>query len=218
MALPFLPYIVVGLVHLVAIVAGADGVVAATKPLLMPVLLLTLILALPAPARRGGTALWGGLGILFGWLGDVFLMDAGIGFVIGLGFFLLGHVAYIVLFVRRQRLRRPRWWSAVYGLWFVALLVVLAPHAGALLVPLALYGLSLAVLGITASACSPWVSAGAACFVVSDSLLGLDRFLPGFALPESDFAIMLTYILAQGLICAGAVRRERAAVLVAAPA
>ncbi|MFF2052372.1 lysoplasmalogenase [Leifsonia sp. NPDC058194] len=218
MALPFLPYTVVGIVHLIAIVAGADGVVAATKPLLMPVLLVTLIVALPPAARRGGTALWGGLGILFGWLGDVFLMDAGIGFVIGLGFFLLGHIAYIVLFVRRLRLGRPRWWSAVYALWFAALLVVLAPHAGALLVPLALYGLSLAVLGVTASACSPWIVAGAACFVVSDSLLGLDRFLPGFALPQADLAIMLTYIAAQGLICWGAVRRERAAALLPAVA
>ena len=212
MALPFLPYIVVGITHLVAILAGADAVVAVTKPLLMPALLLALLLALPA--RRGETVVLASLGILFGWLGDLSLMDAGPGFVVGLAFFLLGHVAYIVLFARRMRLRRPRWWSAVYVLWFAGLLAVLAPHAGALLVPLALYGGALAVLGITGSACSPWIASGAALFVVSDSLLGLDRFLPGFALPQADFAIMLTYVAAQGLICWGVVRRARAVVAV----
>ncbi|WP_348787235.1 lysoplasmalogenase [Leifsonia sp. NPDC080035] len=208
MALPFLPYIVVGIVHLIAVLAGADALVALTKPLLMPALLLALLLALPV--RRGETALLAGLGILFGWLGDLSLMDVGPGFVIGLAFFLLGHLAYIVLFWRRLRVRRPRWWSAVYVLWYAGLLAVLAPHAGGMLVPLALYGLTLAVLGITASACSPWIATGAALFVVSDSLLGLDRFLPGFALTQADAAIMLTYILAQGIICWGVVRRARA--------
>ncbi|MFJ3391910.1 lysoplasmalogenase [Leifsonia aquatica] len=216
MALPFLPYVAVGIVHLVAIAVGADGAVAATKPLLMPALLFALLLALPPAARRSGTALWAGLGILFGWLGDVSLMDAGIGFLIGLGFFLLGHIAYIALFVRRMRAGRPRWWSAVYAVWFVALLVVLAPHAGALLVPLAVYGLSLAVLGVAGSACSRWIAAGSACFVVSDSLLGLDRFLPGFSMPQVDLAIMVTYIAAQGLIAFGVVRRARSAALVPA--
>ncbi|CAM5275595.1 lysoplasmalogenase [Leifsonia shinshuensis] len=212
MALPFLPYIVVGILHLAAVLAGADTVVALTKPLLMPALLLALLLAVPA--RRGETVVLAALGILFGWLGDLALMNTGAGFVIGLGFFLLGHVAYIVLFVRRMRLRRPRWWSAGYLLWFAALLTVLAPHAGGLLIPLALYGAALAVLGITGSGCSSWIAVGAALFVVSDSLLGLHRFLPGFALPQADFAIMLTYIAAQGLICWGVVRRVRAAAAV----
>ncbi|MCI0158637.1 lysoplasmalogenase [Leifsonia shinshuensis] len=213
MALPFLPYIVVGITHLVAILTGADTVVAVTKPLLMPALLLALLLSLPS--RRGETVVLASLGILFGWLGDLSLMDLGPGFVVGLAFFLLGHVAYIVLFVRRMRSRRlPRWWSAAYVPWFAGLLAVLAPHAGALLVPLALYGLALAVLGITGSACSPWIASGAALFVVSDSLLGLDRFLPGFALPQVDLAIMLTYIAAQGLICWGVVRQARATAVV----
>ena len=203
MVVPFLPYIVVGITHLVAILAGADAVVAVTKPLLMPALLLALLLALPS--RRGETVVLASLGILFGWLGDLSLMDVGPGFVVGLAFFLLGHVAYIVLFVRRLRVRRlPRWWSAVYVPWFAGLLAVLAPHAGGLLVPLALYGLALAVLGIT----------GPALLAFSYSLLGLDRLLPSFAMPQVDFAIMLTYIAAQGLICWGVVRQSRAVVAV----
>lgn len=203
----FVPYGVVGVVHLVAVAIGAGVLVDVTKPLLMPVLLVCLLWALPV--RRGEVALLGSLAVLFGWLGDLSLMDAGPGFVIGLGFFLLGHLAYVVLFWRRMRFRRPRWWSVVYLVWFAALLAVLAPHAGALLVPLAAYGLALAALGASGSACNAWIVVGAGCFVVSDSLLGLDRFLPGFALWQTDFLIMLTYIAAQGLICFGIARRTR---------
>lgn len=207
MASRFVPYIVVSVVHLVCVLAGAATLVAVTKPLLMPVLLVCLLWALPV--RRGEVALLGSLAVLFGWLGDVSLMDAGPGFVIGLGFFLLGHLAYVVLFWRRMRFRRPPWWSVVYLAWFAALLAVLAPHAGALLAPLAAYGLALVALGASGSACNRWISVGAACFVVSDSLLGLDRFLPGFALWQIDFLIMLSYLAAQGLICVGIVRAAR---------
>jgi len=217
----FVPYIVVGVLHLLSVLLsgvlpGAELLVAITKPLLMPVLLVCLLWALPA--RRGEVAVLGSLAVLFGWLGDVSLMNVGPGFVIGLGFFLLGHLAYVVLFWRRMRVRRPPWWVAVYLLWFAALLGVLAPHAGALLVPLAAYGLALVALGASGAACNSWIAVGSACFVASDSLLGLDRFLPGFALWQVDALIMLTYIVAQGLICFGIVRRMRAAVPAAAPA
>jgi uncharacterized membrane protein YhhN len=214
--LPFLPYIVVGAVHVLALAAGLDPLATATKPLLMPVLLAGLLVALPV--RRGETVVLASAGILLGWLGDMFLMLPGPGFVIGLGFFLLGHVAYVVLFARRLRRGRPRWWSAVYVAWFAALLTVLAPHAGVLLVPLIAYGLALVALGVTGSACGGWIVAGSVCFVASDTLLGLDRFLPGFGFPGLDAAIMVTYLAAQGLIAWGVVREARARVPEAAPA
>lgn len=208
--LPFLPYIVVGILHVVSLIAGAEPVSTLTKPLLMPALLLAFLWLLPR--RRGEVALFGSLAILFGWLGDLALMDAGGGFVIGLGCFLLGHLAYIVLFWRRMRIRvRPRWWSAVYLVWWVALVGILAPHAGALLGPLALYGLVLGALAISGSACNRWIAIGSASFLVSDSLLGLHKFLPGFDFWLVDALIMLTYLAAQGLIVCGILDRLRTA-------
>ena len=38
-----------------------------------------------------------------------------------------------------------------------------------------------------------------------DTLLGLNKFLPGFELWQVDFLIMLSYIAAQGLIALGVV-------------
>ena len=72
---PFGPYVLVGLVHLVALAVAADALSSATKVLLMPALLLALLVGLPAP--RSAIALWGGLGILFSWVGDVLLSSPG---------------------------------------------------------------------------------------------------------------------------------------------
>ncbi|MFF1877597.1 lysoplasmalogenase [Leifsonia sp. NPDC058230] len=210
MALPFLPYTVVGILHLLALFFGSEAVSTITKPLLMPALLLALLWALPR--RRGEVALLGSLAIVSGWLGDLSLMDAGIGFLIGLAFFLLGHLAYLVLFWRRMRIRRrPQWWAAIYLVWWVALIGILAPHAGPLLAPLAVYGLVLGALAVSGSACNRWIAIGSASFLVSDSLLGFDRFLPGFALWQVDFLIMLTYLAGQGLMVWGIVRHVRSA-------
>jgi uncharacterized membrane protein YhhN len=208
--LPFLPYIVVGALHLVSLFVGAEPVTTLTKPLLMPALLLAFLVLLPR--RRGEVAVLGSLAILFGWLGDLALMEPGAGFLIGLGCFLVGHLTYIVLFWRRMRFRaRPRWWSAVYLVWWVALVGILAPHAGALLAPLALYGLVLGALAVTGSACNRWIAIGSASFLISDTLLGLHKFLPGFGFWPIDALIMLTYLAAQGLIVWGILGRMRTA-------
>lgn len=201
----FTPYVLVGVVHLAALLADATSLSTFTKPLLMPLLLAGLLFALPR--WRSEVALLGSLGILFSWLGDTSLMYSGdLGFLLGLGFFLLAHVAYLVLFLRRLRKRRLRAIVAVYALWWVALVVALAPFTGSLLVPVALYGVVLGAMAAFALSCNRFVAVGGALFVASDTLLGLNKFLPGFELWQVDFLIMLAYIAAQGLIALGLVR------------
>lgn len=206
------PYALLTIVHLTAIALGAGGVVAATKPLLMPALLLGLVLGLPV--RRSRLLLWGALALVFSWLGDVLLQNPGdIGFLLGMGAFGLAHVAYLALYLWPLRTRRVPWWGILLGvLWWAGMVGLLAPHLGGLLVPVALYGLVLGAAAVCALATRPIVAVGAVVFLVSDTLLALDRFLPGFAFPATDVAIMLTYCLGQGLIIAGviAVARQQA--------
>ena len=201
----FVPYLIVSVVHLVALAIDADQVSTFTKPLLMPLLLAAFLFSLPR--IRSELALLGSLGILFSWAGDVTLASPGdLGFLVGLGFFLLAHVAYIVLFLRKLRMRRLRPVALVYLAWWVVLVVVLAPHLGSLLVPVAVYGLVLGAMGAIGLSCNRWIAIGGALFVVSDTLLGLNRFLPGFDLWQVDTTIMLTYLVAQGFIAFGAIR------------
>ena len=201
----FVPYLLVSAIHLVALAIDATQVSTFTKPLLMPLLLAAFLFSLSR--IRSELALLGSLGILFSWAGDVTLASPGdLGFLVGLGFFLLAHVASIVLFLRKLRMRRLRPVALVYLAWWVALVVVLAPHLGSLLVPVAVYGLVLGAMGAIGLSCNRWIAIGGALFVVSDTLLGLNRFLPGFELGQVDTAIMLTYLAAQGLIAFGAIR------------
>lgn len=200
----FLPYVIIGVVHLVALFCADSTLATFTKPLLMPLLLVGFLFALPR--WRSEVALLGGLGILFSWLGDTSLLNSSeIGFLMGLGFFLLAHVAYLVLFLHRLRMRRLRVSAAVYAVWWVALLIVLAPSIGNLLGPVAVYGLVLGAMAAVALSGNAWLALGGALFVVSDSLLGLHKFMPGFEPWQVDFLVMLSYIAAQALIALGVV-------------
>ena len=201
----FAPYGIVGIVHVVALAIHAQTLAAFTKPLLMPLLLAGLLFALPR--WRSEVALLGSLAILFSWAGDVGIASPGdLSFLVALGFFLLAHVVYIVLFLRRLRKRRVPLWSLVYVLWWIALVVILAPHTGPLLIPVAVYGLVLGGMGAIALSCNRLIAVGGVLFVVSDTLLGLNKFLPGFSFSQVDSLIMLSYILAQGFIVLGLVR------------
>jgi uncharacterized membrane protein YhhN len=203
-AVPFLPFLLVALVHLYSLLVSADGVGTFTKPLLMPVLLIGVLFALPR--RRSRVGLLMTVALVFSWLGDVSLLGSGTGgFLTGLAFFLLAHVAYLVLFAgpRSRRRLHPR--MLAYFVWWVALVLVLTPHLGVLLVPVAVYGLVLGAMAASALGCGRWIAVGAALFLISDTVLGLNRFFPGFALPEVDFVIMLTYLSGQALIAWGVV-------------
>ncbi len=91
----------------------------------------------------------------------------------------------------------------------VAFLALLQPHLGGLLVPVALYGLVLGVMAAIAGGLGGLIAVGGALFVVSDSVLALGRFLPGYEFAAHDLVVMSTYLAAQGLIALGVVRVHR---------
>lgn len=201
----FAPYILVSVVYLVAQYLGHDEVTDFVKPLLMPVLLVGVLFAVPRV--RSELAILVTLALVLSWLGDVTLGSVGeIWFLVGLGFFLLAHVAYLVLFTRRLKQAPIHTWALAYLVWWVALVAILWPHLGNLLVPVAVYGLVLGLMGAVALSCNRWIAVGGALFVVSDTLLGVNRFHPDFEWPLVHVVIMLTYLAAQGLIAYGAIR------------
>lgn len=218
---PFVPYAAVGLLHLVALAVGAELLATFTKPILMPLLFVALSWALrratDRPAR-GELAVFASIGILFSWAGDVLLgAPLSSGFLLGLGSFFCAHLSYLLLFLRPLRRRRLPWAALLLLPWWVLLLIVLAPHLGALIVPVAIYGLVLGAVAAAALACNRWVAVGALLFLASDTLLALKQFLPDFGFWQADFLIMLLYIAGQGLISYGVVRAARPSAPVVVP-
>ena len=210
-------YFSVAIVHLAMIVAGADEAARVSKLLLMPALAVGVVLML-WPLR--GSAAWLLLvAIVLSWGGDTSLTIEGEWwFIAGLGLFLLAHLAYIALFLRLPSTgRRFAPWSLVYAAWYLAFLALLGPHLGGLVLPVAVYGAVLGTMAALASGCGGVIAAGAALFVVSDSVLALGRFLPGYEFAAHDLTVMASYLAAQGLIAVGVVWSIRAGRLAPAP-
>jgi uncharacterized membrane protein YhhN len=202
--LSFVPYAAVGVAHLAGLFFGIVPLEQATKPFLMPALLIGFLVTIPV--RAGAVALIGSIGFLLSWAGDVLLASPGnIGFLLGLASFLLSHVVFTVLFLRYTRVRRMPWLAVLIAVWWVGLTVLLAPSIGALLAPVVVYGLVLGFYFATSLGCNRYLSLGAFLVLVSDSILAFKLFLPGFSLWEHDFVIMLPYIVGQALVAIGLV-------------
>ena len=205
----FAPFIALSVIHIAFIAFGVNDMVAATKPLLMPMLLLGFLSAVPMANRLLAGLVVGG--IVFSWAGDVLLQSPGdMGFLIGLGAFLIAHIFYIAAFLKLGT-GKVKIWVWAYLAWYGALLALLVPSLGALVIPVVIYGAVLGTMAITSTRVNAIVGWGGLLFLASDTVLALDRFMPGFALPASDVVIMTTYLLGEGLIAYGVVRALRQA-------
>lgn len=205
----FLPFLLVGATHLVGLFAGVSPLSSATKALLMPALLLAVLLCLPL--RRVAVVVPTALAIGFSWGGDILIASpSDAAFLFGLGFFFLAHTAYLVLFLGPLRVQPMPGTVGVLVVWWGALLLILQPSIGGLLVPLGAYGFILAASTAASFGTTRTIAAGALLFLASDTLLALKLFLPAFSLWESDFIIMLLYVAGQGLIGLGIVQRAAA--------
>lgn len=150
--------------------------------------------------------------LFFSWLGDTLprFLTGDTAFLTLVGMFLIAQIVYIVAFWpsrRRSVAARPLgpvWLLPYLGL-FALLLVLCAPHAGTLLVPVVLYGVALMTMAVLATGLGVLAGIGGAVFFVSDGLIAV-RSLAGISLPAHDFLIMSTYIAAQILIVLAVVR------------
>jgi uncharacterized membrane protein YhhN len=202
--LSFAPYAVIVALHLGAKTVGWTDLDHWTKPLLMPALAIPVVLL----GRRGRIAPLAALlgGVLLSWLGDVTVENL----PVGLGFFLLAHVAYLLAFGWAYPRRMPRW-TLVYAAWWVLFLVLLWPSLGGLAIPVAIYGLALGGMAAVAARGGALPAVGGALFVASDTLLAVRLFTPLLQDRASDVIIMALYVAAQALLVIGLLRGRRRA-------
>jgi uncharacterized membrane protein YhhN len=217
----FILFGVAATVHILGNLLNLPLLQLTTKPLLMPLLAAALIAAGNMQSQHKKILL---AGIIFSWLGDVLLMFdyKGSGYFIGgLASFLCAHMMYIVYFLKARGpqpslLTTKPWLIVAVLAYTIGLLVLLYPVLGAMRLPVLLYaGVIAAMLlcSIHAFTRLPLRAAGlfvtgAAFFVLSDSLLAINRFYKPF--PFAGTSIMLTYCMAQFCIVKGSVIRSRA--------
>lgn len=202
------PFLLVSALHLLFIAIGNDLLVTVTKPALMPALLFGLLVA--APTLRSSVVLFASVALVFSWSGDVLLQSpTELAFLFGLAAFLVAHVFFIITFVKVGSGRLSAW-TALYLLGYVGLIVVLAPELGSLTAPVSVYGAVLGAAAVLATRVNRLTGLGAGLFLVSDSVLAINRFASSLTIPFVDLLIMSTYIVGEGLIVFGLVTALRA--------
>lgn len=149
--------------------------------------------------------------LMFCGIGDISL-ERGL-FTLGLGAFLVGHLFYLTVFCRRLELNLKKGLLLILLLLYGASLInYLAPHLGDMRTPVLVYmGV---IFAMTAAAiCGrdnhALVALGATLFVLSDSLIAINRFVE--PVPGARYWIMSLYYGAQFFLTWDARQREAAA-------
>ncbi|MFM2339131.1 MAG: hypothetical protein RL115_2324 [Bacteroidota bacterium] len=185
-----------------------------TKPLLIPIVALYFLSFKEAGASRH-LKMVVLFALLFSWLGDVLLMFVPKNenfFLAGLASFLFAHIFYIFFFIKikaQEKLTNRIWIVALVVLYYGGLIYLLSPYLGEMKLPVRIYGLVISfmcMLALHLFYLSPhkrgWqMAVGALLFVVSDSILAINKFYAPFEM--AGFCIMFTYGMAQLFIVKG---------------
>jgi uncharacterized membrane protein YhhN len=190
------------------------------KPLIMIGLMAHYWVMSPARSRLFLVALF------FCWLGDVLLIfqsNDPLFFMGGLASFLTGHIVYIFCYRQLQTSPSAKELLGSQKLRFAfpiilagtGLVTILYPLLGALRIPVMIYALAITVMALTAlfrygrttSKSFLLIFIGAVLFMVSDSVLAINKFQQAFS--AAGALIMLTYCVAQFLIVEGALAHEK---------
>ena len=207
-------YFLVGITHLFAIYFKIDALIISTKVLLMPLLVVIAIRTIKPKSIQKKLI----IALVFSWFGDILLIrsDNFVLFISGIGTFLVAQLMYSNIFYTNVRTSKSRSFVRVYPIvlipivaYMFLLLSILIPNLGDLVIPIIIYTLainSMLILAINRKfAVSEnafyFVLFGAIMFVLSDSGIAYNKFYK--SIPHSRILIMLTYILAQGLIVKG---------------
>ena len=173
------------------------------KPLIIPALIVWYLTKAEKVNKWYVTALF------FSFIGDVLLLDKINFFIFGIAAFLITQLIYIFIF--SKGLARINWKKKItsvipFLLFYSVLISVLAPNLNDLLIPVMVYGIAISIFGTVAflnyladkSSLSMTLMQGAILFILSDSMIALNKFHEQQAF--YPVTIMLTYIMAQYLI------------------
>ncbi len=158
--------------------------------------------------------------LLFSLLGDILLLFTEISslfFIAGLTSFLLAHIMYILVFLRKvdRTIKKTIFFPLMTFVYGVVLYYVLYQRLSNMKGPVLVYMVAILVMSNLAYLRSKNVSKtsyflvfiGALLFMISDSVLALNMFYKPIA--YSNVWIMTTYALAQVLIIFGILRQKQ---------
>lgn len=192
------------IVHIRAEYLGPRYHVYLFKPLTMIFIILIGLLRMRENLSLYAYAIIAGL--LCSVAGDVFLMLPSDQFVAGLVSFLIAHLFYIMAFSYDTRFRPFSWSIVPFAIYGIVIFSILSAHLGEMRVPVLAYVVVIMVMGWrayerwmqTGQAAALLAFIGALLFIVSDSVLGINRFRGHFEIARA--LNLSTYFAAQWMI------------------
>lgn len=213
-------FIIFTVIDIAGIISNFQALHYIAKPLLIPALLLLLLFSTtPITPYKKLIA----VALFFSWLGDMFLLfenKNSLFFIFGLVSFLTTHILYIIYFLsiysnQISLLKKQPLLIAAVLTYGVALVWLLFPHLNELKIPVMVYATVICTmllcslhiyLKVNKPANTYFVS-GALLFVLSDSLLAINKFYQSFIF--AGVLIMLTYCAAQYFIVTGFIKQQQ---------
>lgn len=129
-------------------------------------------------------------------------------FLMGMAAFFVAQICFIWTYLQRARplseLDLQRWLAiALIALFVATMAAIILPRTGAMALPVAAYYLAVSLMAITAFIVRVprWTRLGALLFLLSDSLIGADKFLA--PVEHRHLLVMGTYYAGQFLIFYG---------------
>ena len=175
-----------------------------SKPFLMTSVVVIYLVSVKSPN------FWYVSALFFSFWGDVLLLFKEQFFVFGLGSFLLAHILYIKItsgFVRKIGWQKVIMVCIPFVLFLFSFLYMIIDKLQGMRIPVIVYGIVISSFGAVTllnyiqnkNTSNLWLLLGALIFITSDSLIAINRFYE----PREIYRliIMLTYIVAQYLIC-----------------
>jgi len=169
----------------------------------IPALSLAVLAFIAVSGSRGKLLF---ISLLFCAAADIALeLASGKYFVVGLGLFLIAHIFFIITFYRDFKFTTSRIPVIILLIVYSMMMAfILTPSLKEMALPVYIYMTAITLMGIFASlrsAKNDFTLFGAIAFIVSDSIIAINKFM--MPVPAADYAIMITYDLALFLIVYG---------------
>lgn len=216
--------------EVIDILTGNNLFIQLIKPLLMPTLMVYLVISVQ-PEKLTTFLKIVFAALTFSWIGDIFLMfkwdNVGF-FIFGLASFLFAHFLYIIAFSKNRfkgkksiaQRYKPHWLAIMVVFGFSLIYYIVNNAAGIFTevqLPVITYTIVIVLMFVSAinrenkvsNDSYQFVLAGATLFVLSDTLIAINRFTPvfeGYQIYARPL-IMLFYCLSQYLIVEGCLRQ-----------
>ena len=196
-------FLIIVVIHIIGLLYSAS-LAFFTKPF------ITISLAVIYLSSVKKANFWYISALFFSFWGDTFLLFKDEFFLLGLVSFLIAHFLYIKIssgYLKKVGSLKIITISIPFILAFGSVVFLIKDNLAEMLIPVIIYGIVISTFGVITllnyikdkNTANLWLFLGALIFIVSDSLLAINKFYE--AKEFFGICVMLTYIVAQYLIC-----------------